>query len=145
MRQAITSGAAVLAGALWVGAGSGARAVEVTVGDGIVVVDLTKEECRRVLDAVDATAAFADLVSPALPGEYRAAVKLAAGGWRVLRAVAAEPVPVRVIVTALPPVVLVLPGTGATAAEVVAAYQRLRERAAGPFRTAFARAARVIP
>jgi hypothetical protein len=110
------------------GSAAGARAVEVTVGRGVAVVEVTPAEARRVFAAVDSAAAFADLVAPALPPEYAAAVKLAGVGWQVVRAVAPDGVPLRVVVTAVPPAVLVLPQAGLTAAEVVTAYERLAAR-----------------
>ena len=105
-----------------------ARAVEVTVGRGVAVVEVTPAEARRVFAAVDSAAAFADLVAPALPPEYAAAVKLAGVGWQVVRAVAPDGVLVRLVVTAVPPAVFVLPRAGMTAAEVAAAYERLTDR-----------------
>lgn len=128
MRHFITSGATAFLVA--VAFESDSRAVEVAVGDGIVVVDLTKDESRKILEAVDSAAALAELVSPALPGEYQAALRVAANGWRALRVVLHEPVPVRLVLTAVPPAVLVLPATGATAEEVIVTYTRLREKAA---------------
>lgn len=106
-----------------------ARAVEVTVGHGVAVVEVTPAEARRVFAAVESAAAFADLIAPVLPPEYAAAVKLAGVGWHVVRAVAPDGLPLRLVVTAVPPAVLVLPRAGLTAAEVVAGYERL---AAGP-------------
>lgn len=126
MRRPIVFGfvlAAVVASA------ADAGAVEVTVGQGVAVVEVTPAEARRVFAAVDSAAAFADLIAPALPPEYLAAVKLAGVGWQVVRAVAPDGVPVRLVVTAVPPAVLVLPKAGLTAAEVVSAYERLT---AGP-------------
>ncbi len=130
MRRPELFGVVVAAGVVC-GAGARARAVEVTTGDGIAVVDLTKDESRRVFEAVDSAAALAQLVSPALPGEYGAAVRLAAGGWQALRAALPEVVPVRLVLTAVPPAVLLLPAVGVTAAEVVQAYGRIREKAGG--------------
>jgi hypothetical protein len=136
MRHFIMSAVAALL--VGVASGAEARAVEVAVGDGIVVIDLTKDESRKILEAVDSAAAFAELVSPALPGEYHAALRLAAGGWRMLRMVLAEPVPVRMVLTAVPPAVLVLPATGATAEEVIRTYSCLRENAAAHARSLLA-------
>ncbi|MBX9628216.1 MAG: hypothetical protein K2X82_30740 [Gemmataceae bacterium] len=110
------------------GSAADARAVEVTVGRGVAVVEVTPAEARQLFEAVDSAAAFADLIAPALPPEYAAAVKLAGVGWQVVRAVAPDGVPLRVVITAVPPAVLVLPRTGLTAAEVVAAYERLAAR-----------------
>lgn len=137
MRQFIIAG--VVAVIVSVACGSEAQAVEVTAGDGIVVVDLTRAESQQILEAGDSAAAFARLVSPALPGEYRAVVTLAAGGWRMLRVVVAEPVPVRVVLTAIPPAVLVLPVNDTPAEEVIATYLRIRERTTGQFRSVFDR------
>ena len=111
------------------GSAADARAVEVTVGHGVAVIEVTPAEARRVFAAVDSAAAFADLIAPVLPPEYAAAVKLAGIGWHAVRAVAPDGLPLRLVVTAVPPAVLVLPRAGLTAAEVVAGYERL---AAGP-------------
>ena len=109
-----------------------ARAVDVATGDGIVVIDLTRAETKQVFDAVDSAAAFAELVSPVLPAEYQAAVRLAGGGWALVRmALPKEGVTIRVAITAVPPAMLLLPDTGATAADVVRAYASLREKAGG--------------
>lgn len=113
-----------------------ARAADVTTGDGIAVVDFTPAEVEQVLAAVDAAAAFAGRVSPALPAEYGAAVRLSAGGWKVLRAVAPKGVGVRVVLTAVPPAVLLLLPLldDPPAADVVRAYDRLRAAPAGAVR-----------
>ncbi|MBX9580373.1 MAG: hypothetical protein K2X87_08705 [Gemmataceae bacterium] len=125
MRRLIVFGLVLVGG---FGSAADARAVEVTVGPGVAVVEVTPAEARRVFAAVDSAAAFADLVAPVLPPEYAAAVKLAGVGWQVVRAVAPDGVPLRLVVTAVPPAVLVLPRAGMTAAEVVAAYERLAAR-----------------
>jgi hypothetical protein len=113
------------------GPAADARAVEVTVGDGIVVADLTKEDAEKVLRAADSAAAFAALVSPALPAEYHAAVQIAAGGWHLLRAAFKEPVPLRAVITLVPPAVLVGPQFGLPAADVVRTYAELRAKVTG--------------
>lgn len=109
--------------------GSEARAVDITTGDGIAVIDLSKDESKKVFEAVDSAAALAQLVSPVLPAEYQAAVRLAASGWQALRAAVPGGVPVRLVFTAIPPAVLVLPVMGLSAAEVVQTYMRIREKA----------------
>src|SRR4051812_20994118 len=91
------------------------RAVEVTTGEGIAVVELSKDEAKAVFGAADSAAAFTQLAAGALPGEYRAAARLAAGGWQALRLVVPASVPVRLVVTAVPPAVLLLPTGHATA------------------------------
>jgi hypothetical protein len=128
MRRPILSGvvAVVLGGPV-----ADARAVEVAVGDGIVVVDLTAEDAETVLRAADSAAAFAALVSPALPAEYQAAVRVAAGGWHLLRAAFKEPIPLRAVITLVPPAVLVGPQFGVPAADVIRTYTELRAKVTG--------------
>jgi hypothetical protein len=113
------------------GPATDARAVEVTVGDGIVVVDLTQDDAATVLRAADSAAAFAALVSPGLPAEYQAAVRVAAGSWHLLRVAFKEPVPLRAVITLMPPVVLVGPTFGVPAADVVRTYTELRAKVTG--------------
>ena len=123
MRRTIPTALLLLAAA------APARAADVTSADGIVVVEMTRAEAGRVWGAVDSGAAFAELVSPGLPAEYQAAVRLAAGSWQAFRAVFPEPIPVRVVLTAVPPAVWILPATGPTAPELVRRYTRQQDRA----------------
>jgi hypothetical protein len=132
----ILSGAVVVAG-LVLGSPGAARAAEVTVGDGIAVVELTADEGKEILGAVDSAAAFAGAVSPLLPPEYRVLVKVTAGGWAALRkAGGRDGLPLRVVLTAVPPAVLLLPRAGMTAEDVIALHARFREKAAGYARAA---------
>jgi hypothetical protein len=108
-----------------------ARAVEVTVGDGIAVVDLTKEDAAQVVRVADSAAAFAALAAPMLPPEYQAAVLIANGGWHLLRPAFQQPVPLRVVVTLLPPAVLVVPHAGMSPADVIRRYAELRAKVKG--------------
>jgi hypothetical protein len=117
-----------------------ARAADVAVGAGIVVADLSADEVRWVLDAADGAAAFARLVAPALPPEYHAAVRLAAGGWVALRPLLPEPAGVRVILTLDPPAMSIVPPVGPTASELVRAHVAGRGRGAEPVRSAFRQA-----
>jgi hypothetical protein len=126
----------VVAAAVVFGSASESRAADVTVGDGIVVVDLTADESKKVFEAVDSATAFAALVSGALPPEYAIAVKLAAGGWQTLRLIAPGAIPLRVVVTAVPPAILLVPLGGVTGAEVVQTYGRIREQVSAFPRTA---------
>lgn len=117
-----------------------ARAADVVTGDGIAVVDISAAEVGEVLAAVDAAAAFAARVGPLLPAEYGAAVGLAAGGWKVVRAVVPAGVGVRVVLTAVPPAVLVLPRwDDSPAADVIKRYDRLRAVPSEAVREAAAR------
>lgn len=137
MRRPIIHGTVVAVGVLLAGPGRRAQAVDVATGDGIVVVDMTAEESKMVLGAVDSAAAFAALVSPFLPAEYQVAVKLAAGGWKALRPVIPRQIALRAVVTTIPPTILLLPQAGVTSAEVIRTYSRLRERSLRYVKTAY--------
>lgn len=134
MRHAQVLGVAVIL----VGTAGDGRAVEKTVGDGIVVVDLSADDVGQLLRAVDGAAALADIASTGLPAEYQLIVRAASGGWRLARAVLPGPMPVRVVFTAVPPAMLLLPVRGTPATEVVRAYTEFRAKAGGmvaaPFR-----------
>src|SRR5262245_62945133 len=93
-------GVAVAAGVLWFGAGSQAKPADVTAGEGVVVVDLTPAESKKLFEAVDSAAAFAAMVAPALPPDYQAAVKLAGTAWGTLRLILPKDgIPLRVVVS----------------------------------------------
>jgi hypothetical protein len=129
-------GAVVVIGTTLMGHGPQAQASDVSVGDGIVVVDLTAADCHMVLEAVDSAAAFAAIVSPALPAQYHAAVRLAAGGWAALRLVIPDGVSLRAVLTLLPPALLVFPQAGTPASEVIRVYRRIQDQTVGRARAA---------
>jgi hypothetical protein len=125
----LTSGAA-LAIAFIFSPGPEASAAEITTGSGIVVVELNPDESKKIFEAVDSAAAFSAMVAPVLPPEYQLAVKGAAGGWAALRMVVPSTVPLRVVLTAVPPAIMVLPQLGMTAVDVIRTYGEVRAHVA---------------
>lgn len=125
-----TSGAALAIALVFVSPGSEAAAAEITTGDGIVVVELSPDESKKIFEAVDSAAAFSAMVAPVLPPEYQIAVKGAAGGWAALRMVVPSTVPLRVVLMAVPPAIMVLPQLGMTAADVIRTYGEVRANVA---------------
>ncbi len=107
-----------------------ASAAEIATGNGIVVVELSPDESKTIIEAVDSAAAFSAMVAPVLPPEYQIAVKGAAGGWAALRMVVPSTVPLRVVLTAVPPAIMILPHLGMTAADVISKYGQVRAHVA---------------
>jgi hypothetical protein len=126
----LTSGAALAIALVFFSSGPEAAAADITTGNSIVVVELSPDESKKIFEAVDSAAAFSAMVAPVLPPEYQLAVKGAAGGWAALRMVVPSTVPLRVVLTAIPPAIMVLPQLGMTAADVIRTYGEVRAHVA---------------
>ena len=122
----LTSGMVLAIALAFFSPGPDASAAEIATGNGILVVELSPDESKKIIEAVDSAAAFSAMVAPVLPPEYMIAVKGAAGGWAALRMVLPSNVSLRVVLTAVPPAIMVLPQLGMTAADVIRTYGEVR-------------------